>query len=79
MPDASESVLQPMTDVFSLSMPRVRELIPVRKQRKVADLVILKFVRLAVQRTDNIGVFKHGELETFRVGTQDGVVDAHKL
>jgi len=53
----------------------VMELITVHKQRKIADVVMLKFVRVAVQRTDKIGVLNHGEQETFRNGTLYGVVD----
>jgi len=35
---------------------------------------MLKFERIAVQRTDKICVLHHGEQQTFRDGTQDGVV-----
>jgi len=35
---------------------------------------MLKFVRVAVQRTVNICVINHGEQLTFRDGTQDGFV-----
>jgi len=43
---------------------------PVLKQRKNADIVLLKFERVAVQRTAKIGVLNHGEQETFRDGTR---------
>jgi len=35
---------------------------------------MLKFLRVAVQRNDKIGVLNHGGQQTFRSGTQDGVV-----
>ena len=35
---------------------------------------MLKFVRVEVHRTDKIFVLDHGEQQTFRDGTQDGVV-----
>ena len=34
---------------------------------------MLKFVRVAVQRTYEICVLNHGEQQTFRDGTQDGI------
>jgi len=36
---------------------------------------MLKFVRVALQRTDKIGVLNHGEKQTFQLGTHDGIVD----
>ena len=35
---------------------------------------MLKFVWIAVQRTVKIYILNHGEQQTFRDGTQDGVV-----
>ena len=35
---------------------------------------MLKYLRVAVKRTVKICVLNHGEQETFRDGTQDGVV-----
>ena len=56
------------------SQSLVKELFAVHKQRNIAEVVMLKFVRVAVQRTVKIRILNHGELQTFRDGTQDGVV-----
>jgi len=49
--------------------PLVREMFIVHKPRKINDVVMLKFVRTAVQRTDKIYILNHGEQVTFRDGT----------
>jgi len=41
---------------------------PFHRQRKIADIVLLKSVSVAVQRTDKIVVLKHGEQEAFGDG-----------
>jgi len=55
-------------------MPLVRELITVHKHRKFADVVMLKFLGVAVQRTVKVCILNHLEQQTFRCGTPDGVV-----
>jgi len=51
------------------------EMFTVQKQRKIADILMLRSVWFGVQRTDKIGVLNHGEQENFGDGTQDGVVN----
>jgi len=51
------------------------ELFSVHKQRKFADIVMLKFVGVGVHRAYKIGILNHGEEETLGDGAQDGVVD----
>jgi len=53
----------------------VREQCTIKKQRKFADVVMLKFVRFAVKRTFKISILYHGEQQTFWDGTQDGIVN----
>jgi len=54
----------------------VRDIFTVhKKKRKITDVIMLKFVRFADQRTDEICILNHGEKEMFRNGAQNGVVD----
>jgi len=52
--------------IHAKSYALFRERCPVQKQRKIADIVMLKYVRVAVQRTDKNGIIKHGEKEMFQ-------------
>ena len=64
MPDPSKSVLYPITEVFHdpyLEINLRLESTSVHKHSKTTEIVMLKFVRVAVQRTDKIGVLNHGE------------------
>jgi len=54
--------------IHAQSQAFLRELFTVHKERKIAD-VMLKFLRVAVQRTVKICILNHGE------GTQDGFVN----
>jgi len=47
----------------------------VLEQRKIANIVMLKFVRVGVKRAYKIGVLNHSEHETLWDGAQDGDVD----
>jgi len=40
--------------IYAQSLSLVRELFTVHKQRNITDVLMLKFVRVAVKRTDNI-------------------------
>ena len=50
-----------------------RDLFTVQKQRKIDYVLMQKFVRVAVQRTDKICVLYPGEQETFRGWNEGGV------
>jgi len=52
----------------------VMDLITVQNQRKITNVIMLKFVRVAVQRTNKFCLFNQGEQEMFRNGIHDGVV-----
>ena len=60
--------------IHAHSQALVRELFTVHKQRIIVDVIMLKFVRVAVQRTVKICFLNHGKQQTLRNGTQDGVV-----
>jgi len=60
--------------IHAQSYALVKELFIVHKQRKIADILMLKFVRIAATRTVKICVLNNGEQQTFRDGTQDGVI-----
>ena len=59
--------------IHAQSYALVKELFIVHKQRKIADILMLKFVRVAATRTIKICVLNNGEQQTFRDGTQEGV------
>ena len=50
-------------------------LFSVDKKRKIADIVMAKFVGVRVNCAYEIGILNHGEEETLRDVAQDGVVD----
>jgi len=41
---------------------------PIYIQRKITDIIILKSVWFAAQRTDKVGVLNHGQQETLALG-----------
>ena len=63
--------------IHAQSYALVKELFIVHKQRKIADILMLKFVRIAATRTVKICVLNNGEQQTFRDGTQDDVDYRH--
>jgi len=65
--------------IHAQSYALVSEMFTVQKQRKITDVVMLKFVPVAVQRTDKICNLYHGEQQIFHHGTQDGVVHRYLL
>ena len=81
MPDTSNNVLQSITEVFSCSIPRDRSSLwysfPFTNSKKIAKVVMLKFVGVRVHCAYKIGILNHGEEEMFGDGAQDGVVDRH--
>jgi len=58
--------------IHAQSLALVRELFTVHEYRNVADVVMLKFVRIALQRNVKICILNHDEQQMFRDGTEDG-------
>ena len=57
----------------------VRELFSVHKQRKVADITMLKLVSLGFLQAYKFGVLKHNEQEAFVDGAEDGFIDTQEF